>query len=75
MSKLSNPKPTGKHRYRTNWRGQLVLQLQFEGLLTRYLGGKIDTQWATGWRDARLEDLTSIGYPPSRRAKNTESSQ
>lgn len=37
---------------------RLVLQVQERGLHTSYIGGHVDTQWVTRWRDATTADLT-----------------
>jgi hypothetical protein len=56
-----NKELTGKRRYRIFWsegKPLLILQVEVTWLDTIYTGWRIDTQWHTGWRDARLEDLT-----------------
>lgn len=53
--------PTGKKRHREEkrWgRSLLVLQLEERGLESRYIGGYIDSEWRTRWRDANISDLT-----------------
>lgn len=44
-----------KTRYRVNWRGKLILQVQYEYNVYGYFGD-IDTY--TAWRDATVEDVT-----------------
>lgn len=53
---------TGRQRYdsrRTFWgREYLVLQIQERGLVASYIGGHVDCEWMTRWRDATTVDLT-----------------
>lgn len=74
---MRHAEPTGLKRLlsiRTFWgRERLVLQIQERGLHTSYIGGHVDTQWVTRWRDAtsadltiteaRLSDMLSPAYP------------
>jgi len=60
---LRHAEDTGRRRYvsrRTFWtrREYLVLQIEERGLLTRYIGGHVDTEWVRRWRDATSGDLT-----------------
>lgn len=52
-------KLTGRTRYRTNWRGRLILQIEYSLHHTRDLNGTgYYEDWDTlHWRDARAEDL------------------
>lgn len=47
---------TGKFRFRTNWFGKLILQIEYT--YTDYVGDS-STQ-RTNWRDAKVEDLTLL---------------
>lgn len=49
---------TGKTRVRLGWRGKLVLQVQVTGLFTCNIGGQIDNERRTWWRDADLCDVS-----------------
>ncbi|MGZ8887964.1 MAG: hypothetical protein ACXW1D_00230 [Halobacteriota archaeon] len=50
----------GKFRYRTNWRGKLILQIGYEQQLwCSRIGGYEPTVLV--WRDAKVEDLTQEG--------------
>ncbi|UOK71686.1 hypothetical protein [Ancylobacter polymorphus] len=42
---------TGKTRYRTNWRGKVVLQVEVAG------------RWGNTWRDATLADISTEPAP------------
>ncbi len=50
MSKL-----TGNTRFRTTWRGKMVLQVQFFYLIRMY--GEIHS--VVGWRDAQPSDINA----------------
>ena len=58
-------KLTGRIRYRRDWRGRLILQVQYRapfiprGRRQPNDGGLMDL----GWRDARIEDLQDFGGP------------
>ena len=60
-----NATPTGNRRFRLQvrfgGRRELVLQIYD-------IGGMIDSEWVTFWRDARVEDLTlnvdAVSYAP-----------
>lgn len=45
---------TGKTRYRTTWRGKVVLQVEEAG------------RWGNTWRDATLADITTEPAPIAR---------
>lgn len=44
-----------KTRYRVNWRGKLILQVQYEYNKYSYFG---DIYSCKAWRDATVEDVT-----------------
>lgn len=48
---------TGKQRFRTNWRGKLILQVQENYTATENCGPFIDCYPAKRWRDATVQDL------------------
>lgn len=52
-------KLTGRTRYRTNWRGKLILQVEYTTHYCRDLNGSgyYDEGEKVSWRDARAEDL------------------
>lgn len=52
-------KLTGRTRYRTNWRGKLILQVEYSQNHTRDLNGSgYFDDWDTlHWRDAKATDL------------------
>jgi len=52
-------KLTGRTRYRTNWRGKLILQVEFSRSYCHDLNGSgyYDEGTTTHWRDATAEDL------------------
>lgn len=50
-------KLTGKLRYRTTWRGKLVLQVQY---LTKWDVDIPATLQTPRWRDAKVGDLNEI---------------
>jgi len=45
---------TGRTRYRTNWRGQVILQVEEYGYASP---DPFDLEMRNFWRDAKLEDL------------------
>ncbi len=47
---------TGKYRFRTNWFGKLILQVEYS--ITDYDSTGSTTR--TNWRDAQVEDLTLL---------------
>lgn len=47
---------TGKYRFRTNWFGKLILQVEYS--ITDY--DPIGSTTRTNWRDAQVEDLTLL---------------
>ena len=51
-------KLTGKKRFRTTWRGKLVLQVQFSYTFTYSLSLVCETRY--DWKDARLEDVEQL---------------
>ena len=50
---------TGNTRYRTNWRGKLILQVE-EAYHSFAPYPEMDGMNFTHWRDARVEDLSSL---------------
>lgn len=52
-------KLTGRTRYRTNWRGKLILQVEFTRRYCHDLNGSgyYDEGETTHWRDAKAEDI------------------
>jgi hypothetical protein len=50
-------KLTGNHRYRSNWRGKLILQVEEAAQHSDIFGGTIECWTVTKWRDATLFDL------------------
>lgn len=63
MSEWTNCKLTGRFRYRQGWFGKLILQVQETGqYFDSYSGGTFSPRF-TGWRDARIEDLSIINTP------------
>ena len=56
-------RPTGRRRFRhqTRWLSKpiLVLQVEWKGIHTFSIGGHIDSEWITFWRDADVADLTT----------------
>lgn len=49
---------TGRTRYRQNWRGKLILQVEFND--SAWLGHSVHRFHA--WRDARLSDIYAGAY-------------
>ena len=51
---------TGNTRYRANWRGKLILQVEFTYIGN--WGGDVDAGTPDGkaWRDARVQDLSKL---------------
>lgn len=47
---------TGKFRFRTNWFGKLILQVEYSYTVTE--GSSTTTR--TNWRDGAVEDLTLL---------------
>ena len=47
---------TGKYRFRTNWFGKLILQVEYS--ITDY--DPTGSTTSTNWRDAQVEDLTLL---------------
>ena len=47
---------TGKYRFRTNWFGKIILQVEYS--ITDYDPTGSTTR--TNWRDAKVEDLTLL---------------
>ncbi|WP_425087814.1 hypothetical protein [Stappia sp.] len=56
-------KLTGRIRYRRDWRGRLILQVQYQApLIPRGRRQPNDgSLMDLGWRDARIEDLQDFG--------------
>jgi len=50
-------KLTGKKRFRTTWRGKLVLQVQCSYTYTYHPSLVCETRY--GWRDAKLVDVST----------------
>lgn len=48
---------TGNTRYRQNWRGRMILQVEESYTDSSCIGGYVDVWPAKRWRDARLSDL------------------
>jgi hypothetical protein len=48
---------TGNHRYRSNWRGQLILQVEEAVRHSDLFGSTVHGWTVTKWRDATLFDL------------------
>lgn len=48
---------TGRTRYRTNWRGKIILQVEETGVEFDYDRYHIECQSVTSWRDAKVVDL------------------
>lgn len=55
-------KLTGRTRYRTNWRGKLILQVEYTQHYCNDLNGSgYYDQWdANYWRDASLKDVNVV---------------
>lgn len=55
-------RPTGRTRYRVHksffGAPMVVLQIEWKGIHTYCVGGFIDSEWMTFWRDASIEDVT-----------------
>jgi len=58
-------KLTGRTRYRSNWRGKLILQVEYSQHHVKDLNGSgYYDDWDTlHWRDARPEDLINKPQP------------
>lgn len=54
-------KLTGRTRFRTNWRGKLILQVEYTAFHMKDLNGSgyFDEWTTTHWRDAKVEDVIS----------------
>ena len=48
---------TGKQRYRSNWRGKLILQVEEAAQHSSYIVNEVEFWTVTKWRDATLFDL------------------
>jgi len=61
-------KATGRQRHRVVarlfGREKLVLQVEERGLVTSCIGGVVECDWCTWWRDARATDLALEGVKP-----------
>jgi len=53
-------KLTGNIRYRSGWRGKLILQVEESGSQHITCGAYIDCRPVRFWRDAKVEDLLEI---------------
>lgn len=53
---------TGRRRFRLKPRlfgdPLIILQVEVKGMVSQYMGGGVDTDFATWWQDAKVEDLT-----------------
>lgn len=63
--------PTGRWRHRTDQRrwwtpAVLVLQLEERFIHTYCVGGVVNSEWATRWRDAEITDLTETNIKLAR---------
>lgn len=56
---------TGRTRHRANWRGKLILQVEYEVAFCHDLNGSgyYDTGTTLRWRDARAIDLINRATP------------
>ena len=45
---------TGNHRYRSNWRGKLILQVEEAVQCSDWFGGTVLRWTETKWRDATV---------------------
>lgn len=54
---------TGRQRYRSNKRGEIILQLEETVLHVDSNGGVVDAEEILVWRDARIQDLTEQPIP------------
>lgn len=52
---------TGRTRFRSSWRGKLVLQVQFFEMLQSAMAGTL-TPGAMEWRDASTQDLAELQH-------------
>lgn len=53
--------PTGNVRVRPSSFGKkLILQVEVTGIHTYSIGGHIDSEHVTEWRDAKVEDLARV---------------
>jgi hypothetical protein len=64
---------TGKTRWRSqrrrfSGREELVLQLQWSGTVMEWNGYFADSDDRTEWRDARSEDMATVGFPAPQQA-------
>lgn len=59
---MNIPRPS-KWRYRTNWRGKLILQIQPPITATGDITRGEAEQGCRNWRDATMADVTE-GMPP-----------
>ena len=61
-------KATGRQRHRSHklfgGKHVCVLQFEYEYMRSSYASGRIDTEYHTGWFDARPEQLTIEGESP-----------
>lgn len=52
------------YRYRTNWRGKLILQIgEFLPFSSDFIGPDGGVRYALVWRDAKLGDIPLQGGP------------
>lgn len=61
-----------RHRVKRTWFGReyLVLQVEETGIRSYSLGGAIDCESYTEWRDATTEDLTVVEPPKAKTMKD-----
>lgn len=59
---MTQETPTGRRRHRSHkpffGSPKLVLEMEFRVLRTYSIGGQIDSEYYTYWRDATVSDLT-----------------
>ena len=60
---------TGSTRYRTNWRGKLILQVEYIALVVENMGNCVECSDQAFWRDARTQDLSGLSISSSAAAK------
>lgn len=53
-------KLTGKTRYRSGWRGKLILQVEETSVQLENCGAYVDIARVRYWRDAKTEDLAFV---------------
>ena len=53
-------KLTGETRYRSGWRGKLILQVEETGIQYENCGAYVDSARVRYWRDAKVDDLSDL---------------